>query len=91
VIAGRPNLQPQLFLVAKLTRTRRLARPSRSGHADIEFLENYLIGLALDRNPKLRNQRQTRYLRNLHVEGFLNTGRGKPSPSARSLRKLLGR
>jgi hypothetical protein len=91
VIAGKPKLRPQLFLVAKLTRTGRLARPSPSGHADIKFLENYMIGLALDRNPELRNQRQTRYLRDLHVEGFLNTGRGKPSRSARSLRRLLGR
>jgi hypothetical protein len=91
VIAGKPKLRPQLFLVAKLTRTGRLARPSPSGHADIKFLENYMIGLALDRNPELRNQRQTRYLRDLHVEGFLNTGPGKPSPSASSLRRLLGR
>jgi hypothetical protein len=99
VIAGNPNLQPQLFLIAKLTPTGRFARPSQSdrvnitfaAHADIKFLENYLIGLALDRNPELRNQRQTRYLRNLHVEGFLNTGPGQPSRSASSLRTLLGR
>jgi hypothetical protein len=99
VIRERPNLRPQLFLIAKLTPTRRFAKPSRSdrvnitfaAHADIKFLENYLIGLALDRNPQLRNQQKTKYLTSLHVEGFLNTGRGKPNPSASSLRKLLGR
>lgn len=91
VIAGKPKLRPQLFLIAKLTPTGRFAKPSSSGHADIKFLENYMIGLALDRNPDLRNQKQTKHLKDLHVEGFLNTGQGKPSPSASSLRTLLGR
>lgn len=91
VISGKPKLRPQLFLVAKLTPTGRLAKPSKSGHADIRFLENYMIGLALDRNANLRNQKQTKYLKDLHVEGFLNTKQGKPSPSASAFRKLLGR
>lgn len=90
-IAGKPKLRPHLFLIAKLTPTGRFAKPSPSGHQDIKFLENYLIGLALDRNSDLRNQKQTRYLKDLHVEGFLNTGQGKPIPSASNLRTLLGR
>lgn len=91
VIAGKPKLRPKLFLVAKLTPKGRFAKPSKSGHADILFLESYLIGLALDRNSSLRNQKQTKYLRDLHVEGLLNTTPGKPSPSASALRTLLDR
>jgi hypothetical protein len=91
VIADKPRLKPQLFLVAKLTPKNRFAKPSVSGHDDITFLEGYMIALALDRNPKLRNQKQTRYLKDLQVEGFLNSGSGKPGPSARKLRAVLGR
>jgi hypothetical protein len=91
VIAGKPKLRPQLFLVAKLTPKGRFAKPSAAQHADIEFLETYMIALALDRNADLRNQKQTTYLRRLRVEGFFNAGQGKPSPSASSLRALLGR
>jgi len=91
VISGR-KLRPQLYLVAKLTPKGSFAKPSAGkGHPDIAFLETYMIGLALDRNSELRNIKQTRFLKDLRVEGFLNNGQGKPSPGARSLRTLLGR
>ena len=90
-IAGKPRLRPQLFLVAKKTPQGRFARRSRALQKDIEFLEDYLIGLALDRNPKLGNLRGTRFLRGLTVRGFFNASRGaRPSASA-SFSRMIGR
>jgi hypothetical protein len=90
VVAGKQKRSPQLFLIAKLTRSGSFTKPSKAGQSDINFLENYFIGLALARNPELRNRRQTKFLSELEVEGFLNNGQGRPSPSATHLKKLLG-
>jgi len=85
---------PVLFLLPKITGERReFARrrtPSASaGSKDIEFLEQYLVALALNKNRDLRNARGTRFLRDMVVSGILNSP-GRPSGSATALRRCLG-
>jgi hypothetical protein len=83
---------PRLTLFAKFTPTGRLAKPSseESAHRDVAFLEKYLIGLCIRRNPKLRNIRDAAYLRQMKVPGVINSPRGKPSMGVQALKRLLG-
>lgn len=89
-IAGT-RLQPSLFLIARKTPTERFSKPSRNNYPDVKFLEQFLIGLALDRKPTLGNLKGTKYLRGLSVSGFLNTSPGKPTKAATAFRSLMGR
>jgi len=87
----RARRPPQLFLAARVTPKGRFARLGANGAPDINFLETFLIGLALDRNEYLGNRRGTRYLRQLSVVGFLNAGQGQPPLPAQAFRRLLDR
>jgi hypothetical protein len=90
VLATKRKARPMLYLLAKRTPTGRLARPSKNKRADIHFLETFLIGHALNRNPRLSNQRKTKFLKRMHVPGILNSGTGSPGKAARSLKTALG-
>ena len=88
-IQGKNGVQPQLFFLAKETPAGRFAKPSVNSHDDIEFLETFLFGIALSRNPNLRNSKHTRFLRNLIVAGIINSPARRPSPSERLLKSAL--
>jgi hypothetical protein len=49
-----------MFFVAKNTGKNKFVK-SR-GHPDIDFLENYLIGMALEKNPDLGNKANSKIL-----------------------------
>jgi hypothetical protein len=50
-----------------------------------------LFGVALRRNPGCRNQRDTRFLRNVVVHGVFNSRPpGRPGPSVVAARKMFG-
>lgn len=89
-IAGK-RLRACLYLIARKTPGGRFTKPSKRGFDDVEFLEQFLIGLAIDRNPILANRKKTKYLKNLSVRGFLNGEKGQPTRPARSFRKLMDR
>jgi hypothetical protein len=91
IVQSNAKRQPSLFLIAKRTPTGRFSKPAKKRHPDIRFLENYLIALALERNDDLLNKRQTRFLREMKVEGLLNGGQGRPADAAGKLRVMLGR
>ena len=48
-----------------------------------------LIGMALNRNPRLSNIAGTKWVQQLTVEGFLNSAKKRSGPS-KELRKLFG-
>lgn len=81
---------PVLFLYARVVQSGRFSNPSKSTHRDVGFLENVLIGYALDRNGDLSNIKQTALLRNLKVPGLLNSGQGSPSNAAQRAAKFMG-
>lgn len=83
--------KPQLILLAKLTPQDRFSKPSKRGHWDIRALESMLIGLAVSRNPELCNVKGTKHLREMHVPGLLNTGKGvAKATSVRAFKDALG-
>lgn len=81
--------RPCLFLLPFHTNEWKFRKPSKNGHAPVQFLETYLIGLGLERNRKLLNTRKTKFLKTLYVPGFLNA-RGQPTNEARKLKEAFG-
>ena len=57
----------------------------------IDDLESYLIGMALVRNPKLRNISKTRFLRSLNIAGVIGPRyEERPREDSRTLKNVLG-
>lgn len=81
---------PLLFLIARMTPKGRFAKPYTNGTADVDFVETFLIGAALTRNPDLLNVKKTRLYRDLIVPGFINAIEPPFSPSTEALRNTLG-
>ena len=80
---GRANL----FLLPKCTRSGKFSNTSSS--RVIDFLEKYLIGIALGNNPDLLNIRDTKMYRDLYVPGLVNAAQGNPGTSAKKLKRAL--
>ena len=79
---------PMMFLMPKRTPTGRFAGSGKA--KDIQFLEKFLIGVALKRNPDLLNKRDTKMYKEIYVPGLVNASRGNPGAAARRLKKSLG-
>ena len=91
-ISGRQGT-PVMFLIAKETPNRdNYANPSKTktGHRDIDFLEQHLIGKALNRNWELCNIKSTKMYSELVVPGVFNSPKGNPGAAAKQLKILLG-
>ena len=79
---------PILFFVTLLTTGGQFANPRKSGDRSIAFLERWLIGQALNKNPNLINIKDTRFLKKLVVYGLLKSPPGKPTAPQKELRGL---
>ena len=55
----------------------------------LDFLEKWLIAAALVRNPKLKNSKETAFLRTIHVTGILNAKKGGATKDSRALSSAL--
>jgi hypothetical protein len=82
--------KPILFLLAKITPSGRFAKPTTRKSGSIKALEEMLIGTCLQRNCKLLNKKTTRYLKRLHVPGYLNDNPGARPKMVKALARLLG-
>jgi hypothetical protein len=81
---------PLLFVIPARTPTGKLRkRPESSGLPSIMFLERWLIATALDKNPDLINNKETKFLRGLHVVGIFNAKQGESTLSSQELTKAL--
>lgn len=85
----------ELFLIPKVKPTKNsFVGPPKKGsstkHADIDYLEKLLIGMALSRNPDVRNSRDTAIHKNLKVEGLVKPSRGPRSNDSKKLRSVFG-
>lgn len=89
-LAGKRKGKPQIFFLAKETPSGKFAKPSSNPHKDIEFLETFMFGVALKRNRKLRNQKNTKFLKKLVVPGIINSPKGRPSEAVKALKETLG-
>lgn len=89
VLHDRKRGIPTLTLISKKTKKGRLAKPSKNGQRDIEFLEDMLIGNCIIRNPDLYNIKDTKLLKEMIVPGLLNS-KGRLNPAAKEFKKLIG-
>lgn len=89
-LAEKTGVAPQLFFLAKETPTGKFAKPSRDAHKDVEFLETLLFGIALNRNPALRNTKNTKFLKNVCVPAIINSPARKPNKQELALKAALG-
>ena len=90
---GNGKGTPVLFLVPMRTPNGRFRKRTRgnTGLKELDFLEFWLLANAIDKNPDLINNKQTRFLRNLRVIGFLNAERGELTTASRFLSRALWR
>ena len=88
VLAGRERGIPHLTLIARVTDTGRFSN-ANTGIDDVDFLEKYLIGVALERNPDLLNKKETAMIRDIYVPGIFNTKVGSPGEPAQHLKRIL--
>jgi len=85
------NGRAQFIFIAKVTPSDRFAKPSENGHRDIRWLEKLLIGSAISRNRRLRNIKDTKLLREMHIPGIINSGKGEGrATSVQCLRRAVG-
>ena len=89
-ITQKIGVTPQLFFLAKKTPQGRFAKPSPNSHRDVEFLETFMFGVALNRNGSLSNSKNTKFLKTMVVPGVLNSPQRKPKAPEKSLKKVLG-
>jgi hypothetical protein len=83
---------PVVFLIPLLTpkgKYRKRTQNRKQKLPEVDFLEAWLIGEALNKNPKLINNRRTKFLRKIRVAGYFNATRGESNTSSRKLRKAL--
>jgi hypothetical protein len=90
-LAGNaPKGQVELIFLARRSRDGDgFKRPSKNDSPSADALEHLLIGSCFAKNRLLLNVQRKNLYRELRVPGYMNDGKGKPSSSASSLRKLL--
>ena len=83
---------PHLHLLARCSAVgNKFTKPAPQGHKDIDYLEKYLIGKSLMRNPDLLNVKDTKIRANIVVPGVINSPPGNPGAAAKSLQIVLGK
>lgn len=93
VMADKIRGRPVLYLLPMRTPGGKFRR-RKSGNgrlAALDFLERWLIATALERNPGLINNKETRFLRKIHVRGIFNARRGEATEDAQKLNSVLWR
>jgi hypothetical protein len=80
---------PLLYFVAMHTPGGQFSKPSSAGNPSIAFLERWLIGQALNKNPNLCNIKDTKFLKELIVRGLINSPPGAPPKPAKELKEIL--
>ena len=80
--------RPYLYIIPQFANNGERLYRGKAGAA-IDFLETYLIGLALRANKELLNQRDTKLYREVSLPGFLNSDPGNPGTGANRLRQSL--
>lgn len=82
---------PVMFLMPLMTQEWRFSRDRSASKILIRWVEKMLFGVALSRNPECRNQRDTKFLREVKVRGVFNHAEvGRPGPSVAAARRMFG-
>jgi len=90
-VVGEHRGAPVMFLMPLLTPDGYFSRDRTSTKPLIQWVEKMLFGVALRRNPFCRNQRDTKYLRNVVVHGIFNSRPpGRQGPEVTAARQMFG-
>jgi hypothetical protein len=91
LVLGLGRGKPMLFILPMLTPQGRYRRRRQvnSKLPEMNFLERWLITTAIQKNADLVNNKETRFLRRIHVTGLLNSKRGESTTPSRLLSKAL--
>jgi hypothetical protein len=89
VLASKKGI-PQIYLIPRLSTGGKLCRPGKMRRQAIDFLETMLIGMALPRNPELKNIKDTKMLREIRLPAFVRgNAPGHPGKPAAALKRIL--
>ena len=81
---------PLLFVIPARTPMGKLRkRPQNGDLSSLDFLERWLISVAIEKNVDLINNKETRFLRDLHVVGIFNPKKGEFTAASQELGKAL--
>ena len=82
---------PVLFLIPMRTPGGKFRKPKKADGtlSAVDFLERYLIYMAIEKNSDLMNTHETRFMRDLHVTGIFNAEKGEGTKASQLLRKTL--
>lgn len=80
---------PVFLFIAKRTKTNKIRKVSSRSLKDIVFLETLLIGMGIEKNPRLMNISKTKFLKEMVVPTILNTPRRASTKAEKFLRKTF--
>jgi hypothetical protein len=90
-LLDRKKGTPVLFVLPWLTSGGKYRKPSTvSSSPVLDFLEEWLIGVALQRNKKLINNQKTKFLRSVHVTGVFNPQHGEGTSDSKLFNLMMG-
>ncbi|MDB5363726.1 MAG: hypothetical protein JWO51_5023 [Rhodospirillales bacterium] len=90
-VVGSKKGTPVMFLFPLLTGNWHFSRDRGDSVPLVRWVEKMLFGIALTRNPECRNQRDTKFLRNVEVRGVFNSRQpGRSSEAMQAVRSMLG-
>jgi hypothetical protein len=86
--------KPVIYLIPMKTPGGRFRKPNKSESKkrtfpSVDFLEEWLIAQALQKNPSLRNNMKTKFVRQLHVVGLFNPQPGEATKASTELKKAI--
>jgi hypothetical protein len=90
-ILGESKGTPVLFLIPLLTPNGKFRKQTTGERAipEVDFLEHWLIAEALRKNDGLKNNKETRFLRKIHVVGIFNSRQGEATLASRELKEAI--
>jgi hypothetical protein len=92
-VLGYGRGRPMLFVLPMRTPKGKFRKRSQADGKlpAMNFLERWLITTAIQKNPNIVNNKETRFLRGIHVVGLLNATRGESTTASQLLNRALWR
>ena len=82
---------PVMFVLPMLTPQGKYRKLATGELGSLRFLERWLIAQCIEKNPALVNNKETKFLRSIHVAGIFNPTQGEAHKGSRALAKTIWR
>ena len=80
---------PVVFVLPMLTPQNKYRKLATGELRSLRFLERWLIAECIKKNPGLENNKETKFLRSIHVTGILNATQGEAHNGSKALAKAI--